>query len=683
MMNKRPRARRIWLRALRIAAFYVLLAGFWIVTSDEMLRTLFPALGPDDVTELQTLKGLGFVLVTAALLFLLVRRDLIQVHSAQERESAEALRLKHTLSRAGIGTALLDGHHIVTDTAGPFEDILGIAPGRSVGTPLSAVLAEAGLDTSVVRLLLEPLASQDHSPSLEVELERAGEEARAVVRFSAVRLDAQVAGPAMLILVEDVSDLSQALGDRERYMERYRTVFEAAPIPMWVFEAETLSIVDVNHAAIHAYGYSRTQFLSMDIEQIRPKEDVPALRAHMEGDEAYSARQIWRHLRSDGGLLWARVHAADVVLSGRRCRLITAEDVTEQLEAESSERESRRLYEATLANIQDAVCVVDRRTDTIVSVNPAVESILGHAPSSLVGQRPQRLHVDEDHARRFREESEAALREGRAYRGEFRLKHRDGHIVETEHHVALIPELEGRDWAVSVIRDISDRKRRLAEAEELSGQLRSLSRELMEVSERERRHLSAELHDDVGQRLISLSLELDRVSDRGEPERERLDLARQLLAGAMNSVRELALDLRPAVLDDLGLEAAVRWMVQRELEPAGLVVELETEALQELPPQVSVTAYRMLQESVQNVLKHAEASTLQIVLRCVDGELRICVRDDGVGFDLKASSGRSDRRRGLGITTLRERAWAGGGDVEISSDRDGTEIEIRLPLDTT
>ncbi len=223
--------------------------------------------------------------------------------------------------------------------------------------------------------------------------------------------------------------------------------------------------------------------------------------------------------------------------------------------------------------------------------------------------------------------------------------------------------------------DITERKRAEEELARRTRQLESLSRQLIEAQEAERRAVARELHDDFGQVLTALKLTLQR--------RERDDAESiALVDGAIARMRDLAQDLRPPVLDELGLEASLRWYVEREAKRAGLSFRLALAPLQQRPEAtVEITCFRVVQEALTNVIRHAHARHFAVELGTADGALQLVVRDDGQGFDVPAARARAARGESQGLLSMRERVALAGGELEIdSAPGRGTSIRARIPL---
>jgi PAS domain S-box-containing protein len=216
-----------------------------------------------------------------------------------------------------------------------------------------------------------------------------------------------------------------------------------------------------------------------------------------------------------------------------------------------------------------------------------------------------------------------------------------------------------------------------------SERLTALSRRLLEVQETERRHIARELHDEIGQALTALKLNLEALGLSSPASlSSRFEETMGIADGVMERARDLSVSLRPSILDDLGLTAAVRWYVRREADRARLEADLDFEPFEpRAAPEIETTCFRIVQEAVTNAIRHAKAGRLCVRLSCRDGALEVTIRDDGVGFDVGHARLRAVHGESLGLVGLQERATLVGGRIEIvSALGDGTEIRARLPL---
>ena len=215
----------------------------------------------------------------------------------------------------------------------------------------------------------------------------------------------------------------------------------------------------------------------------------------------------------------------------------------------------------------------------------------------------------------------------------------------------------------------------------LNVQLQDLSARVVRAQEEERLRISRELHDEIGQVLTACVMNLEFGADGADAVQLQQEVLRDL-RHALRQLRQLSLELRPPLLDEGGLEAALRWLLERMLTPRRIVHQLSIDGLHErLPPALEITAYRIVQEALTNVVRHAEAQHVQVELRVAGDELTLRVSDDGRGFDVSAVRRRSRDGDSVGVLNLSERAVLVGGQCEIvSTPGAGCVVLAWLPL---
>lgn len=256
------------------------------------------------------------------------------------------------------------------------------------------------------------------------------------------------------------------------------------------------------------------------------------------------------------------------------------------------------------------------------------------------------------------------------------------HLLQTgrEARLALI-ERERLAIALAETRDVLEQRvtERTSELARANERLQALSRRQLEVQENERRRIARELHDEIGQLLtaITLNLQLCLKLPGVAPVSGRLEESIELVQRVSQRVRDLSLDLHPPLLDQVGLIAAVRWHVQREAERAGLVASVTTDELESrLDSRIEIACFRVVQEACTNIVRHARALTVGVELRRDATSLELTVRDDGVGFDVAGSRYRAS----LGLLGMEERVTLAGGRLEIESTPGrGTLVRARFP----
>jgi signal transduction histidine kinase/DNA-binding response OmpR family regulator len=214
--------------------------------------------------------------------------------------------------------------------------------------------------------------------------------------------------------------------------------------------------------------------------------------------------------------------------------------------------------------------------------------------------------------------------------------------------------------------------------------LQALSSRLIEAQELERRHIAYELHDEIGQVLTAVKINLQALqrSLKATADPHVIQENITIVDGAMQHVRNLALDLRPSLLDDLGLLAALRWYLDRQSQRTGIPIGFVCEAFESvLLPQLETVCFRIVQEALTNITKHAKAKHVTVRLNLQDDELSLTIRDDGIGFDVQIARERAARGSSLGLLGMEERAALVGGQLKILSRLGhGTETQVHFPI---
>src|SRR5258706_4182079 len=262
---------------------------------------------------------------------------------------------------------------------------------------------------------------------------------------------------------------------------------------------------------------------------------------------------------------------------------------------------------------------------------------------------------------------------GSVYRGVFRHARKNGEPIDID-GVGHLVDWRGRRARLVVINDITERLKTQQALERVNRglghsheRLRALSRRLLEVQEEERGRLARDLHDDIGQALTALKIQLESLPrPAGESARRgRVEECVETTQHTLERVRQLSLSLRPPQLDDLGLAAALRSHLDRQARVAGLASHVDmNDAPQEVSPETETACFRVAQEAINNVLRHARARNLWLRLFVTGGRLALSVRDDGQGFDIESMRRRADAGASLGLVGMEERVALVGGSFE-------------------
>lgn len=335
-----------------------------------------------------------------------------------------------------------------------------------------------------------------------------------------------------------------------------------------------------------------------------------------------------------------------------------------------------RRLEAVIELLPMAVWIAE--DNHIRYANAAAVRLTGHGPDDEIVGCPVHTMLHADAHAELQRQTEAVLASPGTL-GTLRaaLLRRDGPPCEVEIALSALPD-HGQSTLQMVIHDVTQRQRELQELQRSRQALRRLSASIVEGREADRRRIARELHDELGQGLSTLKLDLSALVDDALPERHRARARRMLaqLDELMAAVRRIAVDLRPQMLDDLGLSAAIEWLVQDFARRTGLQCTMQLDEIGALEDQAGTALYRMVQEALTNVLRHARASEVRVELRRENDHVWVSVRDNGVGL----AAGVAAHDGQFGLLGMRERADMLGGQFQLESlDRGGTCVRMQLP----
>lgn len=277
-----------------------------------------------------------------------------------------------------------------------------------------------------------------------------------------------------------------------------------------------------------------------------------------------------------------------------------------------------------------------------------------------------------------------AIRERRPFSCDYRITLADGsvHVLNDRGNIILNEEGEPIRL-VGTAQDVTELRQAEQALQEYAARLQTLSRRLLEVQEEERRHLARELHDEFGQVLATITLHLHAArSLAGAAALSQLDECASLLKQAGEQVRSLALELRPTMLDTLGLEVTLRWLAEHHQQRPDCEVQVVGHLSgTPLPPELAIACFRVAQEALTNVVRHAQARHVWVELSESESVLELVVGDDGVGFDMASTQEQAAEDGRLGLLGMAERVQLLGGTLQVESEPGrGTRIRASFPL---
>jgi PAS domain S-box-containing protein len=477
---------------------------------------------------------------------------------------------------------------------------------------------------------------------------------------------------AVVVTFRDITERKRA----EESLQLFRNLIDQSNDAIEVIDPETLRFIDCNESAYRSLGYTREEFLTLTVFDIDPVVDRSSIAQLDEQiNESGFATLQSVHLRKDGTTFPVEIDVKLIRLE-RVYRLAVVRDISARKQAEEALRESEERYRELFENAKDAIYVHDL-SGRYVSVNRAAEQLIGFSREEILGKHysnfvsPRDLkHVRTNLCRKLDDENETVY--------EVDVVNRDGLRIPVEVSSRLIYEKGVAVGVQGTARDISDRKR----AQEA---LRIYSQRLIEAQEAERQKIARELHDEIGQVLTAVRINLQSIQRSCQTDEclPQLDDSVAIVDEALGRVRELSIELRPSLLDDLGLSAALRWYVDRYAQRTGIIARVLNGFREDnrLPRDLETACFRIAQEALTNVARHAQASNVSVQLERSRERMLLTIIDDGIGFDINELRKSASPAAALGLRGMEERALVLGGYIEIESGLEcGTQIRATFPL---
>ena len=452
--------------------------------------------------------------------------------------------------------------------------------------------------------------------------------------------------------------------------EELKQFFQTVTDAIMLFDAGTRQFIDVNEAALSLYGYSREEFLKLRHQNItaEPENSDVSIRQTLEGKLVRIP--VRYHKKKDGTIFPVEISTSMFTLRNRKVLCGVVRDITERKQAEEALRLERDNLRNIFESIEDGIYIVNQQYD-IQYVNPVLVKDFG----SYEGIKCYKYFHDRDEICTWCKNQDVFA--GKTVHWEwYSFKNeRTFDLIDTP---MTLPD--GTIGKLEIFRDITERKR----AEDL---VRNLSQMLMQAQERERQMISYELHDSIAQNLSTLKIDCNLIFvDQPAISHElKVKMAKHsnLIDQTITAVRNLSYDLRPPALDEMGIVKALEIYCEEFSENSGLKVDFQSAGLHsfDMDSNTEIHIYRLVQEGLNNIRKHADATWATIKLVGASPNIILRIEDNGKGFDVKARELALSNEKRLGLRSMKERVNLLQGQMTIQSrPMQGTKIFIKIPF---
>jgi PAS domain S-box-containing protein len=447
---------------------------------------------------------------------------------------------------------------------------------------------------------------------------------------------------------------------------------------------EAQRIVLYNRAAERIFGWPAAEMLGTPLERLLPVQYRSGHTHHLRrfGATGVSSRRmsgssVVHGVRANGEEFPVDASISQLDTPEGKLYTVILRDVTERVESEQEQARLAARLSGLLESAMDGIITIDAG-QKIMLYNRAAERIFGWSAVQVIGRpldmlMPKRFRAGHrGHVGSFAATGVTSRRMGGAVLLGLRAS---GEEFPIEASISQLDSPDGKLFTV-ILRDVTQRVRAQEE-------LGAFAAEASGIREQEKARIARELHDELAQSLTVLKMDTawmrENPTDR-EGVAARLAEMQQVIDQTVAATRRIAADLRPPVLDDLGLQAAIEWLAGNFTQRYGARCELDIDSAPDLQEPHATTLFRIAQECLVNVGKHARADTVKVRLTCTDSDAVLSVQDDGVGFRV------DDPRKpqSLGVVGLRERARLLRGSISLASEPGkGTRVEARIPLAAT
>ncbi len=686
-------------RAFKIPLIYLIVSTIWIFTSDEFVKNLTSE--PNEITQLQTIKGWIFVFASTLLLYFLIRYDRKKIENALMTEKSarqQSELMKKKISDEQEKTRMIIEYAsegiFIADEKGKYIDV------NPVGCRMLGYTKEELLQMNLRELIYfdstePPLALDRLLAGETITVERKLKKKDGSILYAEI-VAKMLPDKRFQGLVRDISERKKAENILRQSEERFRAFFNSDVIGIFygdlngnVFSANDeflrilgLSKDDIKNEKIRIQNFTPTEYLPLDDENIRNAIVIGSCHPYEK-----------QFIRKNGERIWVLV--GFVIVGNKREEILAY--VLDLTKLKETEENYKKLYieneellqrlQLHLERIPLAYLIIDKDFK-IKFFNPEAEKLFGYRNKEVKGKDPYEFLIPESSKKLVEEKRKRWMLGDMNANGINENITKDGRIILCEwYNTPIMDENGNLVEVISMGINVTEREKSKSELLKSEQKLRALASHLQTVREEERAAIARELHDELGQILTSIKMNLIMMSKQVMQEDESFDkkifeneiqAMNEMIEQSVKRLKKLISELRPEVLENLGLIPALEWLIKQFTIRSGVKVNFNSIITNpELNKTQELNIYRIVQESLTNAVRHSAASEISIDILKKENQLEVKIADNGKGFNPDIL----EPLQSIGITGMKERAKAFGAELSIKSNSGiGTTVLLKLPL---
>jgi PAS domain S-box-containing protein len=480
-----------------------------------------------------------------------------------------------------------------------------------------------------------------------------------------------------LCIGEDVTVEAKALQALWESEKKYRLIFDSSPLGIFHYDKNGV-IQDCNLKTLELSGSSLEKLVGFNLlEGVTEELFLNAIRnslAGISGELEGKYRSITGGKESYLRAFTVPIHSEDGTVKGGMC---VAEDVSEKVLFEKALQESEKRYRVLFENAPVAIGVSDFEGN-IKDFNSQLLELYGYSKVEAWSLRIRDAYNDAaDREKCLNELNEY----GKVVNKDVKFKRKNGDILDVLVSMNTI-ELEGQKYILGIYRDITEKKQAEVVLSQSHEKLRNLTKYLQSARENERTNIARELHDELGQALTAINMEAAWVAQKlpeGQDKiKPRAEAISDMAVGAIGVIKRIISELRPTLLTDLGLAAAIKWQAEEYQRRIGIRFEVNIDPEEIMVDEdLAIAIFRIFQEATTNAIRHAHATAVRVSLKENQNQIELAVKDNGIGI----TEDKINLNESYGILGMKERAQVFNGSLEVSGFHGkGTTIRARFPI---